>query len=123
MYLNSHICIFKISCERVELNLYHRAVVGFCLHRISHMSFVNAGQILDMQFNAFGVAYSSVINSLEHDKIKREIRTEVIQYNELVNKYNELHYRATNTVSILRHENMLLEIENAQLKKKLGIPR
>lgn len=87
------------------------------------MSFVNAGQILDMQLNAFGVAYSSLINSLEHDKIKREIRTEVNQYNSLVNKYNELHYRATNTVSILRHENMLLEIENAQLKKTLGISR
>ncbi|MEQ6475003.1 hypothetical protein [Comamonas sp. wu1-DMT] len=87
------------------------------------MSFVNAGQILHMQLNAFGVAYSSLINILEHDKIKREILTEVSQYNALVNKYNELHYRATNKISILRHENMLLEIENSQLKKKLGIPR
>jgi hypothetical protein len=87
------------------------------------MSFANAGQLLDMQLNAFGGAYSSLINSLEHDKIKREIRNEVNQYNALVNKYNELHYQATNAVSILRHENMLLEIENANLKKKLGLLR
>lgn len=85
------------------------------------MSFVNAAQVLDMQLNAFGGAYSSLINSMEHDKIKREIRAEVNQYNALVNKYNELHYQATNAVSILRHENMLLEIENARLKKRLGI--
>ena len=87
------------------------------------MSFANAGQLLDMQLNAFGGAYSSLINSLEHDKIKREIRNEVNQYNALVNKYNELHYQATNAFSILRHENMLLEIENANLKKKLGLLR
>ena len=87
------------------------------------MSFVNASQILDMQLNAFGGAYASLINSLEHDKIKREIRNEVNQYNALVNKYNDLHYQATNAVNILRHENMLLEIENANLKKKLGLLR
>ncbi|MEQ6474551.1 hypothetical protein [Comamonas sp. wu1-DMT] len=85
------------------------------------MSFINSAQILDMHPNSLGGAYSSIINILEHDKIKIDIKKEVHQYNELVNKYNELHYNATNAVNILRHENMLLEIENARLKKKLGI--
>lgn len=87
------------------------------------MSFVNAAQVLDMQLNAFGGAYSSIINSLVHEKNKREILNEVNQYNSLISKYNDLHYQATNAVNILRHENMLLEIENSNLKKELGLLR
>lgn len=87
------------------------------------MSFVNANQILDMQLNAFGGAYFSLINNLEHDRIKLDIKSEVDQYNLLIKKYNNLHTQATSAINTLRHENMLLEIENANLKKRLDLLR
>lgn len=87
------------------------------------MSSVNVSQLIDAQLNAFGGAYAWLINGMQHDLAVRQVRNKVNEYNALVGKYNQLHAQATNAFNILRHENMLLEIENAQLKKKLGMLR